>query len=394
MTPRRAGVALAGLFLLWVFALPQPGTFGLDLGPPCGHAPHDGRGRGRQSTCEGGQSACRGGRGVLTGAGRGSELSASKSRVSAVPRVTVILTCIGIALTGVGVPTAGFGVFRHAVTRLEAAGQREPRSSLTTPGVSQPRDLLDRYCVTCHNERLQTAGLMLDVLDVQRPGEDAEVWEKVVRKLRSRTMPPPGRPRPDKPGYELLETWLETTLDRAAASSPNPGRPIIHRLNRTEYVNAVRDLLALEVDGRSLLPTDNSAHGFDNIGEALSFSPGLLDRYMSAARKISRRAIGDPTIRSIVETYRVSPLLVQNDRMSDDLPFGSRGGVAIRHHFPLDGEYVVRVRLQEELRDVNDPWTLRRTADRCPSGWCASQVSYRPQRGRLDEGPSKGPSVS
>jgi hypothetical protein len=254
-----------------------------------------------------------------------------------VPRLNVILTCIGIALTGVGL----------AVPRLEAAGQREPRSTLTAPPVSQPQDLLDRYCVTCHNEQLQTAGLMLDVLDIQRPGEHPEAWEKVVRKLRGRTMPPPGRPRPDEPGYAMLETWLETTLDRAAASRPNPGRPIIHRLNRTEYVNAVRDLLALEVDGRSLLPTDNSAHGFDNIGEALSFSPGLLDRYMSAARKISRRAIGDPTIRSIVETYRVSPLLVQSDRMSDDLPFGSRGGVAIRHHFPLDGEYVVRVRMQK-----------------------------------------------
>ena len=160
-------------------------------------------------------------------------------------RVSAFVVLVGIVSTGIGIPRVPVDVLGWAAARLEAAGPQEPRSSLTAPHASEPRDLLNRYCVTCHNERLQTAGLALDVVDVQRPGQHPGVWEKVVRKLRSQTMPPTGRPRPDEPSYELLATWLETTLDRAAASSPNPGRPIIHRLNRTEYVNAVRDLLAV-----------------------------------------------------------------------------------------------------------------------------------------------------
>jgi hypothetical protein len=187
---------------------------------------------------------------------------------------------------------------------------------------------------------------MLDQADVNNPAADGPVWEKVVSKLRSRTMPPVGRPRPDDRSYEALAGWLETALDRAAEIRPNPGRTTIHRLNRTEYVNAVRDLLAVEVDGRALLPPDSSSHGFDNVSDALSVSPGLLDRYLSAAWKISRRAIGDPTTQSSVEVYRVSPLLVQDHHLGDDFPLGSRGGIAIQHHFPLDGEYFLRIRLQ------------------------------------------------
>src|SRR5262245_232914 len=210
----------------------------------------------------------------------------------------------------------------------------------------QHRQLLDRYCVSCHNQRLKTGGLALDTLAVENLAADAPTWEKVVRKLRSRAMPPVGRPRPSDREADALAGWLETGLDRAAAIAPNPGRTTVHRLNRAEYVNAVRDLLALEVDGRALLPSDNSAHGFDNVSDVLSVSPGLLDRYLAAASKISRLAIGDPTTPSAVETYRVSPLLAQDGRMSDDFPFGSRGGVALQHRFPLDGEYLLRVRLQ------------------------------------------------
>jgi hypothetical protein len=145
---------------------------------------------------------------------------------------------------------------------------------------------------------------------------------------------------------------LETALDGAASAKPNPGRPAsVHRLNRTEYSNAVRDLLATEIDGSSLLPADDAGYGFDNIGDVLSVSPMLLERYMSAARKVSRLAIGDPMLRPVAVTYEVPKLLMQEDRMSEDLPFGSRGGIAIRHHFPLDGEYVVKVVLQRNSRE-------------------------------------------
>ncbi len=186
---------------------------------------------------------------------------------------------------------------------------------------------------------------MLDELDVERIGEGTEIWEKVVRKIRSGAMPPAGAARPDKATYESFAGWLETALDRAADVRPNPGRPVVRRLNRLEYTNAIRDLLALEVDGRALLPTDESGYGFDNIGDVLAFSPGLLERYMTAARKISRLAVGDPTLGPSIDNYRFSQYLVQGDRLSDDLPFGSRGGAVIRHNFPRDGEYVLRIRL-------------------------------------------------
>ena len=158
-------------------------------------------------------------------------------------------------------------------------------------------------------------------------------------------MPPPGRRRPDTPTLEAFVTWLETALDREAAAHPNPGRPADHRLNQFEYGNAIRDLLALEIDAESLLPADESDHGFDNIAEVLSMSPTLLERYMFAARKISRLAIGDPTIGPAAETFNISRGLRQDERMSEDLPYGTRGGTVVRHYFPLDGEYVVKIRL-------------------------------------------------
>ena len=204
------------------------------------------------------------------------------------------------------------------------------------------RAVLDRHCVVCHNERRPTANLALDIVDPAHIGEDAVVWEKVLQKLNTQAMPPPGRPRPDGATYEAFGSWLEEGLDAAAAADPNPGRPTIHRLNRLEYTNAVRDLLSLEIDGESLLPADELAYGFDNNADILTVAPGVLERYMSAARKISRLAVGHPSIEADTVRYPVSKLLAQDDRLSEDFPFGSRGGIAVRRHFPLDGEYVLK----------------------------------------------------
>ncbi len=242
----------------------------------------------------------------------------------------------------------GFGLIGVVCLQASQQGPSGPNSSAG----SAERVLLNRYCVTCHNERLKTAGLMLDKMNVEKVSEGAAVWEKVVRKLRASAMPPAGMPRPDKAAYDSFAGYLEAALDSAAATKPNPGRPAVHRLNRAEYGNAIRDLLALEIDAESLLPADDSGYGFDNVGDVLSVSPMLLDRYMSAARLISRLAIGDPTIRPSVKTYDVPKFSLQDERASEDLPFWSRGGIAVRHHFPLDGEYFLRVHLQEN-RDAS-----------------------------------------
>ncbi len=244
-----------------------------------------------------------------------------------------VLTGIGIALAALG---SSYGV--------------GPPELQPVPAHSPHRTLLDRYCVTCHSEELRTAELSLESLDVEQVGEQAEVWEKVLVRLRARVMPPVGMPRPDESDYDSFVAYLEGELDRAAEANPNPGKIAPHRLNRTEYTNAIRDLLALEVDGGSLLPADSSRYGFDNIGDVLTISPMLLERYLSAARKISRLAIGDPTISPVSETYTVPKYLKQTDRMDEALPFGTRGGIAIRHHFPLDGEYVIQIRLQRNFR--------------------------------------------
>src|SRR5258705_810529 len=225
-----------------------------------------------------------------------------------------------------------FGIRVAGVVSPHAA---TPQSASAAPApASQHRGVLNRYCVTCHNEKLKTAGLMLDKMDVEKVSEGAEVWEKVIRKLRTSAMPPAGLPRPDKAAYDSFATYLETALDSAAAAKPNPGRPGIHRLNRAEYANSIRDLLALDIDRESLLPADDSGYAFDNIGDVLSVSPMLLDRYLSVARRISRLAVGDPTIRTAIGTYNVPRSRLQYDRVSDDLPLGSRGGTANRHNFP------------------------------------------------------------
>jgi hypothetical protein len=221
-----------------------------------------------------------------------------------------------------------------------------------TPAVTSPgdgaarRELLKTYCIACHNAKLKTAGLVLDSVDGDKVGPNAALWEKVLRKVSTGQMPPVGRARPDKETALRFTRGLATALDRAAAADPDPGRPEVHRLNRTEYVGAIRALLDLEIDGRALLPPDDSGFGFDNNADVLSMSPALLERYMAAATKISRLALGDPDINPAITRYQVSRLLRQEERMSDALPFGTRGGVAIRHTFPLDGEYVVKIRMK------------------------------------------------
>ena len=232
------------------------------------------------------------------------------------------------------------------------AGTAGAHAQASGDGSATYRQVLDRYCAGCHNERLQSGNVALDraTVDITRLGEGGDVWEKVLQKLHTQAMPPPGRPRPDVETYHAFAGWLESSLDAVAVAKPNPGRPTIHRLNRLEYSNAIRDLLGLEVDAENLLPADDLAFGFDNNADILTVAPGLLERYMSAARKLSRLAIGDLAIGSDVVRYPVSTLLEQRERMSDDLPFGSRGGSAIRHHFPLDGEYVLRIALRNGRR--------------------------------------------
>jgi cytochrome c551/c552 len=214
-----------------------------------------------------------------------------------------------------------------------------------------PHAVFDKYCVGCHNQRVKTAGLALDVLDVAQIGEHTEVWEKVVRKLRTGAMPPVGRPRPDKAVSESVATWLEAGLDRAALEHPNPGRPTLHRLNRAEYRNAIRDLLAVEIDPAALLPADNAAYGFDNNADALSLSPSLTERYLEAAAKISQMALGHVRGSAAPETVFVPTDRNQGSRVSDDQPWGSRGGLAFQYYFPVDGEYLFELQLKESGAD-------------------------------------------
>ncbi len=235
--------------------------------------------------------------------------------------------------------------------------------------------LVTKYCVSCHNEKLKTAGLALDRADADNPFGSQETWEKVIVKLRSRSMPPPKLPRPDNATYDKVAGWLESEIDRVAAAHVNPGRSAsLHRLNRAEYANAVRDLIAVEVDPKQVLPPDEQAFGFENNAEALSMQPALLDRYVSAASQIARRAVGDSTIPPTFVRYGAlkdnandQTYLRQTDRLSEDFPLGSKGGVAARHYFPVDGEYVIKIRLQRawdsDIRGLNVPTQFEMRVD-------------------------------
>jgi mono/diheme cytochrome c family protein len=246
---------------------------------------------------------------------------------------TIAGAAIGLALLG-------------AVSQLAASAQSVPSAGTVAP-VSSSRLVLDRYCVTCHNERLKTAGLTLDQIDVARPGQRAEELEKVVRKLRTGAMPPASAPQPSTQDRTALVSWLESSLDTAAAAHPNPGRTdTLRRLNRTEYQNAIRDLLSLDIDAASLLPPDDSGHGFDNVTVG-DLSAALLDRYISTAQKISRLAIGGVQTAAQTEVIRLPPDLTQEEHVPG-LPVGTRGGTSAPHTFTHDGEYDIQVWLARD----------------------------------------------
>src|SRR6516162_1636736 len=198
--------------------------------------------------------------------------------------------------------------------------------------------LPNQYCVGCHNQRAKVGGLTLDGMDYSNIAKDAATWEKVVRKIKTGMMPPSGARRPDRTVLDSLAAEVETRLDRAAAAHPNPGTPALHRLNRTEYANAIRDLLSIDVDVAALLPADDATEGFDNIADALGTSPSLIQGYVSAAMKISRRAVGDRTLIPSQATYN-APAGFAQDRHIEGLPLGTRGGLLIQHTFPMDAEY-------------------------------------------------------
>jgi len=242
-----------------------------------------------------------------------------------------------------------------AASAMHTSARQEPQDRSAAPPTA-PRAVFDRYCITCHNQKLRTAGLALDALDVTDPAANAGVWERVIEKLRAGSMPPPGRPRPDPDSYRAAASWLEDEIDRAWTAHPSPGRvPAVHRLNRTEYNNAVHDLLGLDrrtADVRSLLPGDDTADGsFDNLADVLTISTAHLERYLSVARQLTRLATGLPPPRATVETFEIPLHVVQDDRQSEDLPLGSRGGIAVHYDFPIDAEYVIKVRLRRQYQD-------------------------------------------
>src|SRR5688572_25765896 len=244
---------------------------------------------------------------------------------------------------------------------LAAPQQPAPAAAATTQ-----RALLDKYCVTCHNQRTKTAGLTLDTADLASIPASAEVWEKVIRKVRGGMMPPVGMPRPTQAALDGLVSHLETTIDRATLAAPTLRGSILHRLNRAEYANAIREVLALDFDVASLLPADEEAFGFDNIADVQSVSPALMDRYLSAAWKISSVAVGSPKILASLESYRVRGDTSQHDHI-EGLPIGTRGGILIQHYFPVDGEYVLSPRLYrntvDNIRGLEREYDLEITVD-------------------------------
>jgi hypothetical protein len=233
-------------------------------------------------------------------------------------------------------------------------------------GAAAQADVLNTYCVTCHSDKARTGGLTLEHADLTDIPKGAETWEKVIRKVRAGMMPPPGIRRPDKVTLDAFSAFLESSLDQSATLHPRPGRATVHRLNRTEYANAIRDLLALEVDATALLPPDDESSGFDNIADVLNVPPSLMERYLSASWNISRAAVGNPGIAPSTAIYRVRPDLSQ-DQHIDGMPLGTRGGILVQHAFPLDGEYTVKVRLWRNtfdlMRGMEDPHDIEIAMD-------------------------------
>jgi cytochrome c553 len=243
----------------------------------------------------------------------------------------------------VAILAAAAGHVRAGVPPAQATATAPVAAAPATEAASPQRALLNQYCVSCHNQRMTSGGLDLAALDVTRVDQSPAVWEKVVRKLRAGLMPPAGRPRPDEGTYDGFRTWLEGQLDHASAVQANPGRTeLLHRLNRTEYQNAIRDLLMLDIDVTDFLPADDSSYGFDNIAGVLKVSQSLMERYLAAARTVSRMAVGTPLPAVGSKMFRVAPDAQQHERV-DELPIGTRGGTLIHYAFPQDGEYVIKV---------------------------------------------------
>ena len=227
-----------------------------------------------------------------------------------------------------------------------------PLASAQTPAANG-RAFTEQYCVSCHDDEGKEAGISFESVDWNNPGKSADILERAVRKITTGEMPPAGMPHPTAAEASSFSGWLIDSLDKYAAAHPNPGRPAIHRLNRAEYSNAIRDLLALDTKPGALLPVDDSGYGFDNIADVLSVSPSLLERYMSVARRVSRMAVGDLALKPADEEF-LNPMKSAKDRVSDDLPFDSAGGMSVRYYFPLDAEYVIRVKLAGENGSVHE----------------------------------------
>ncbi|HMV85043.1 MAG TPA: DUF1592 domain-containing protein [Blastocatellia bacterium] len=235
-------------------------------------------------------------------------------------------------------------LFLLCVTAAYFANANSQAQRANPPDTSAQRTLIEENCVACHNQKKKTADISLQGLDFNNVGGNLEIWEKVLRKVRTGQMPPAGLPRLETAEQTAFVNWLEGALDKTAKTNPNPGRPVIHRLNRAEYSNAIRDLLAVDIKPGASLPVDDSGHGFDNIGEVLTLSPALLEKYLSLAQRISRLAVGELSVKPTEERYQPPRRLGRNDRVSDDLPFNSRGGLSVQHYFPLDGEYLFRIK--------------------------------------------------
>ena len=262
--------------------------------------------------------------------------------------VAALLTAVLVAAVPVAVAAGAAAQAPSARAQAPSAGAQalavaQSPADAEAPGAEvDGRALLRQYCAACHNDQARTGGLSLDGVDPDHPELDPATFEQVILKLRTGMMPPEGRPRPEAPVLAAFIDQLETRLDRAAATSPNPGRPILHRLNRTEYANAVRDLFGLAIDATSLLPPDDMSQGYDNMSDVLTVSPTLLESYLTAAGRIARMTVGDPDAAPSVDTY-VVPQAFSQMRHVPGTPFGTRGGVAVTHNFPADGDYVFRL---------------------------------------------------